>query len=95
LSNRHIVNKTHRHFDRSCSRLCEQRSGEICYSTSNSAKPTPLLCFFPPESHPAQICRCVVFVLTRGRDCLNEITNLQTKCPKNTAKSHVKPLIPR
>ncbi len=34
------------HFDRSCSLLCEQRSGEICFSTSTSAQPAPRLRFW-------------------------------------------------
>jgi hypothetical protein len=33
----------HRHFDRSRSRICERRSGEIRFSTSTSTKPTPRL----------------------------------------------------
>ena len=33
-----------RHFDRSGSRICEPRSGEIRFSTSASTKPTPRFC---------------------------------------------------
>jgi hypothetical protein len=33
-----------RHFDRSCSRFCEQRSGEIRFSTTLSPLPTPRSC---------------------------------------------------
>ena len=40
----------HRHFDRSGSRICEPRSGEIRFSTSTSTQTTPrrCLCRFPP-----------------------------------------------
>jgi hypothetical protein len=30
---RSLPKPKNRHFDRSCSRFCEQRSGEICFST--------------------------------------------------------------
>jgi hypothetical protein len=36
--------KTNRHFDRSGSRTCEPRSGEIRFSTTTSAQPTLRLC---------------------------------------------------
>src|SRR5438093_484641 len=34
-----LESEIHRHFDRSGSRICDPRSGEICFSTSTSAKP--------------------------------------------------------
>jgi hypothetical protein len=44
---------TDRHFDRSCSRVCEQRSGEIRFSTYALSQPTlePLLLFFFTAHH--------------------------------------------
>jgi hypothetical protein len=43
-----------RHFDRSCSRFCEQPSGEICFSTQTASQPLPRLCRCPC------FCFCIV-----------------------------------
>jgi hypothetical protein len=47
----HRLSSKNRHFDRSCSRFCEQRSGEIRFSTHTFAKPTSA--HLPVSSHRA------------------------------------------
>jgi hypothetical protein len=54
-----------RHFDRSCSRLCEQRSEEIRFSTSTVRQSTPLPLLFLLSS-PKGICCCLVFRIRAG-----------------------------
>ena len=51
-----------RHFDRSCSRFCEQRSGEIRFSTTTRSRPTPRSCLC---CHPTGLYCCSACCLPR------------------------------
>jgi hypothetical protein len=44
--------QTNRHFDRSCSRTCEQRSGETPFSTQTVTQPSPVSCQPPNRQNP-------------------------------------------
>jgi hypothetical protein len=59
-------NQKNRHFDRSCSRFCEQRSGEIRFSTQTASQPLPRLCHCGCRCGCLCLCFLVVIFATGG-----------------------------